>query len=137
VKITVTRDAFTDKSTTSTVTLGDALSCFGLEDVDRQLELYPERKVAGETAIPRGTYKVIVDFSQRFQCLMPHILDVPGFDGIRIHPLNEASQTHGCLGVGTTRKDNWISNSRVAYKMVLACITNELDCGNPVEIEFK
>jgi len=54
-------------------------------------------KVFGETAIPAGNYKIIVDYSPKFKKNVPHILDVPGFDGIRIHPGNDAEDTEGCL----------------------------------------
>ena len=115
----------------------DAFFCYALEDVDRKLECNPECKVYGETAIPRGTYKVLVDFSNRFQQLMPHIMDVQGFDGIRIHPGNESKQTHGCLLVGTVRKDDFVGNSRVAYAKLMDMIEAALDRGQDVTIEYK
>jgi hypothetical protein len=137
VKILVQRDIFTDKSTTSKVYVDDQFFCYGLEDVDRKLECNPECKVDGQTAIPRGTYKVIIDFSTRFQCLMPRVVDVPGFQGIRIHPGNSSADTHGCLLVGTTRKDDFVGNSKTAYAKLLDMIENALDRGQDVEIEYK
>lgn len=58
--------------------------CETMEDQERTT------KVAGATAIPCGNYKVVVDMSTRFGRLMPHILNVPNFEGIRIHSGNYA-----------------------------------------------
>lgn len=137
MKILVQRDIFTDKSTTSKIYVDDQFFCYGLEDVDRKLECNPECKVDGETAIPRGEYKVIVDFSNRFQKLMPRVLDVPGFAGIRIHPGNTKADTHGCLLVGTGRNTDVVTNSRAAYGKLLDLIEGALDRGKEVCIEYK
>lgn len=137
MKILVQRDIFTDKSTTSKVYVDDKFFCYGLEDVDRKLECNPECKVYGETAIPRGEYKVIIDFSQRFQKLMPRVLDVPGFTGVRIHPGNTQADTHGCLLVGTGRGADVVTNSRAAYGKLLDLIEEALDRGKEVTIEYK
>lgn len=80
---------------------------YTLEDTDRQRQdngtIIPwstDLKVPKETAIPRGRYQVIIDWSDRFKRNMPHILDVPDFVGIRIHILNTPVETEGCVGVG-------------------------------------
>ena len=137
MKITVQRDIFTEQSTTSKIYVDDGLFCYGLEDVDRKLECNPECKVDGETAIPRGEYRVIIDFSQRFQKLMPRVLDVQGFSGIRIHPGNTKADTHGCLLVGTARDQDKVTNSRVAYERLLEAIEHALDAGKDISIEYK
>ena len=70
--------------------------CNTLEDPDRGLDskmTEPEilsKKIYGETAIPTGTYKLVIDYSNRFKKRMPHILNVPGYDGIRLHTGNTA-----------------------------------------------
>lgn len=73
-----------------------------LEDMDRHLEDGGE-KIYGETAIPRGGYKVQLSYSQRFKRIMPEVLDVPGFTGIRIHGGNKTEDTHGCPLLGAVR----------------------------------
>ncbi len=62
----------------------DKFICYTLEDKVRPIKIY------GETAIPYGTYKVIVNHSQRFNQLMPLLLNVPNFEGIRVHMGNYA-----------------------------------------------
>jgi hypothetical protein len=86
--------------------------CYTLEDVVR---LVGTLKVAGATAIPTGTYKVVIDMSTRFKHLMPHILDVPGFDGIRIHAGNTDKDTEGCILLGTSHSGDYVGNSRIAF----------------------
>jgi hypothetical protein len=77
---------------------------FVLEDTVREIPGHPvsEWKLPKTTAIPVGRYKLIMDMSSRFNREMPHILDVPGFDGVRIHGGVTAADTEGCpmLGFG-------------------------------------
>ena len=75
---------------------------YTLEDKFREQKGVPvcEWKIPHETAIPCGTYPLIIDMSTRFKKLMPHILNVEGFDGIRIHAGNTAEDTEGCILLG-------------------------------------
>lgn len=76
-----------------------------LEDTIREVEGQPvsQWKQRGITAIPQGAYKVKLTFSQKFQRMLPELLDVPGFDGIRIHAGNRSENTEGCVLVGFQR----------------------------------
>ena len=97
--------------------------CYTLEDVVRPLG----EKVDGKTAIPTGSYKVVVNWSPRFQKNMPHILDVPGFLGVRIHAGNAAKDTEGCILVGKTNdlSAGAIGSSRIAYEQLFRKLYDE------------
>jgi hypothetical protein len=115
--MTVARRWYSERSTIGALALGD-FSCFTLEDRVRALGV----KVPDETAIPAGRYRVIVDFSNRFQRRMPLLLEVPMFTGIRIHPGNTDRNTEGCILVGESRAPDWIGGSRAAFAALFPLI---------------
>ena len=81
-------------------------------------------KVYGKTAISEGTYEVKLTYSPRFKKILPEILNVPNFSGIRIHSLNKAEESEGCIGVGewNGKDTNWISNSRIAFNELMSLL---------------
>jgi len=83
--------------------------CYTVEDQDRFLE-NGGTKIKSRTAIPRGQYKMIVTFSNRFQKELPLLISVPGFEGIRIHGGNSAEDSEGCILVGSNRTKFGVSN---------------------------
>jgi len=111
MKLRVFRKEYTDKSTIGDFYIDKDHFAYTLEDTCRAKGV----KIAGETAIPEGTYQIILDFSNRFQRDMPHILDVPGFTGIRIHPGNTNANTSGCLLIGFAKGKDEIWDSKAAY----------------------
>lgn len=138
MQLQLVRDQYNDRCTLGRLFVNGAWFCYTIEDVDRQLENGGE-KIHGQTAIPRGTYAIIINRSQRFGRDMPLLLDVPQFSGVRIHPGNTAADTQGCILVGTTRSIDAVGNSRAAYEKLFDLIEHELrDVGlaqpSPVEI---
>ena len=87
MNLTLYRHTYSSVSTIGDLFIDGQYFCKTLEDTDRKLECDGE-KVYGKTAIPRGAYNVIIDWSPRFKRELPHVLDVPGFEGIRIHSGN-------------------------------------------------
>lgn len=88
-------------------------------------------KVNGQTAIPAGAYRVEITPSQRFHRLLPQLLDVPGFSGIRIHPGNTTADTEGCILVGRTKLKGGIGDSRLAFE---ALFRQLVDTDEPIAI---
>jgi len=109
MQITVRRLHKTDTSTIGELSIDGVFECFTLEDVERK------EKIKSETAIPKGTYKVIINQSNRFKRLLPLLLNVPNFEGVRIHSGNSNHDTEGCILVGQTRGKDYIGQSRKAF----------------------
>lgn len=73
-------------------------------------------KINGKTAIPAGTYEIRDTYSPRFKKNMLEVMNVPGFQGIRIHSGNTADDTEGCLILGMRATQNGVAESRVAMQ---------------------
>jgi hypothetical protein len=112
----VLRKALTAKSTIGELHVDGAFECYTLEDAVRPV------KIKGVTAIPAGVYEVVVNFSARFRRQLPLLLDVPSFDGVRIHAGNTDADTEGCLLVGKTKGVDFIGSSRGAFDALFAKI---------------
>jgi len=102
--------------------------CYTLEDTDRKLE-EGGVKIPGQTAIPRGRYKVIINYSNRFKRDMPLILDVPQFEGVRIHAGNTPESTEGCplLGMEYDAPTHNILKSKIAFDEFFEILEKSLD----------
>ena len=96
-----------------------------------------EWKVKGETAIPAGTYQVIISHSNRFKRELPLLLNVPGFEGIRIHPGDTAEDTEGCILPGKRIGENCVLDSRTAFNELFATLEAALDDGETIHIEVR
>lgn len=106
--------------------------CDTLEDVVRN----PDIKIHGKTAIPFGRYKIIMNMSNRFKKRMPLLLDVKGFEGIRIHSGNFASQTNGCILVGKNTIKGQLTNSSLWTSMLYSKINTAIDNEEEITIEI-
>lgn len=126
-------------ATIGTLAINGEPACYTLEDQVREIEGAPvgEWKVYGQTAIPRGTYTVIITESARFKRPLPLLLNVPGFEGIRIHPGNTAADTDGCILVGYTEAPGFIGRSRDAFARVFALISAARSAGETVTITIE
>lgn len=107
--------------------------CWTLEDTDRGLTADMSEaqikaiKKYGETAIPKGRYKVVLavsptlkdrSYAKKYGGMFPVLVNVPGYSGIMIHPGTTPADTRGCILTGMLRgsKRGRIYDSQQAYK---------------------
>lgn len=104
------RDLCAPGYTLGTLYVDGSFLGYTCEDEDRYLEA-GGGKVYGKTAIPRGRYRVERRWWARFAVTVPHLLDVPGFEGIYIHGGNTAADSYGCPLLGAVRTTDGVRNS--------------------------
>ena len=126
--------------------INDIFFCNTLEDTIRPLidlnkdgdyDDKGEGKIYGKTAIPRGIYKVILSYSSRFKRILPLLLNVIGFEGIRIHSGNTAVDTHGCILVGLNNVKGKVTGSRVKELALVKLMQDAIAKGEQLTIEVK
>lgn len=102
MELKLIRTKFFDTHTIGQLYLDGELFCFVLEDKVREVEGQPVEKwkVHGETAIPRGKYRVTLETSGKFGPDTPTVNNVPGFQYIRVHAGLTDKHTEGCLILG-------------------------------------
>ena len=119
--INIHRQTKTSACTLGIMDINGIFECYTLEGTDLGLKQemplseITSLKVNGHTAIPAGIYEVTIDFSEHFGKALPHILNVSGFENIRIHNGNTEKQMEGCILLGTDIDNNTIGNTRVAF----------------------
>lgn len=109
--------------------------CDTLED--RVRDLSKERKVAGETAIPAGTYDVVVNISPKFKRLLPRLLSVPHFEGVLIHRGNTAADSAGCILVGENKAIGKVLNSTVWERRITEYLLDAQNKGEDIKITIE
>lgn len=135
MKIEVKRIAKRSTYTIGKMYIDGNYFCDTLEDVDRginqkdSLDTIKKIKIVGATAIPTGTYKVIVNMSPKFQRNLPRLIDVPGFEGILIHRGNTDKDTAGCILVGDNKVVGKVINS-TPYETKLVDILSKAQAVN-------
>ena len=84
-----------------------------------------EMKIPRKSAIPEGSYRVVVTKSRRFQKYLPLLVGVPGFEGVRIHAGNTSRDTEGCILVGQNLQVGKVLWSRITLEKLMKIIENE------------
>ena len=126
--ITLNRIAKKPKYTIGKLYIDGEYFCDTIEDTDRGLTQtmtdaqIKSKKVYGQTAIPTGTYRVIISYSNKFKRQMPLLLNVPGFLGIRIHSGNTEKDTEGCLIVGKNKVVGKVIESKDTYNKLFSIL---------------
>lgn len=88
-------------------------------------------------AIPYGTYSIILNQSNRFKCILPLLLNVPGYEGIRIHSGNSDKDTEGCILVGKSWSGgDWILNSKPALAELMYKFQSHDITKDPITIDI-
>jgi hypothetical protein len=135
MKLKLVRDTRTPTATFGKLYVDGRYYCETLEDAD--VLAAGGDKIPGKTAIPAGTYGVVIDWSTRYRKLMPHVLDVPGFSGVRIHAGNTVDDTDGCILVGFDRRADGIGRSRTAADGLMFRLQAEEDRGEVVILAIE
>jgi hypothetical protein len=121
MELELIRKTRSNNSTIGELSINGNFECYVLEDKDRGLKKdmtlseLVSKKIHGQTAIPEGRYEIAITFSNRFKKMLPLLLDVPAFAGIRIHAGNSAADTEGCLLPGKNKSADSVSSSRIAF----------------------
>ncbi len=132
MRLVLTRRPSANGCTIGLLTVDGVHECYTCEDVVRT-----GPKVPGQTAIPAGTYPVVVNMSARFKRRLPLLLDVPGFEGIRIHTGNTQFDTEGCILPGRGFTPSGVVQSVLAFDALFAKIEAAHSAGHPVTIEIR
>lgn len=142
-----------DKYTIGNLYINNKLFCNTCEDRDRGLTSDMNEsqikglKVYGETAIPTGTYIIDLNtispkfkdksWAKPYSGKVPRLLNVKGFEGILLHPLNQASQSLGCIGMGLNTKIGMVTNStEYFHKLMKELLAAKLK-GEEIKLTIK
>jgi hypothetical protein len=132
MKISLLREHLEDHYTIGKMYIDNKIFCDTLEDKVR----IGQAKVYGQTAIPYGKYRVVLTMSNRFKKVMPLLLNVEGFEGIRIHAGNTDADTHGCILLGENTEKGKVLNSRKYAVALTEIIRLVIQRGEEVYIEI-
>lgn len=141
MKLTLKRIALRSTYTIGKLYIDDAYFCDTLEDTVRDTNKSGkfdngEQKIKGKTAIPYGTYEIKWTYSPRFKKYTPQLMNVPSFEGIRVHAGNTSADTEGCLILGENKQVGKVLNSRAAINKFYQIIKEACSNGK-VTIEIK
>ena len=141
MKLTLNRIALRQTYTIGKLYIDGKYFCDTLEDTVRDTNKSGkfdngEKKIKGKTAIPYGTYEIKWTYSPRFKKYTPQLMNVPSFEGIRIHSGNSSTDTEGCLLLGENKKVGMVLNSRATINKFYKIIKEACSKGK-VTIEIK
>ena len=140
MKIKLKRIALKKDYTIGKLYIDDVYFCDTLEDAVRDFNKNGkfdncEKKIYSQTAIPYGTYEVKWTYSPRFKKYTPQLMNVPQFEGIRIHAGSYSKDTEGCILLGENKKVGMVLNSRVTINKFYPIIKDACSKGK-VTIEI-
>ena len=141
MKLTLKRIALRQTYTIGKLYIDDVYFCDTIEDTVRDINKNGkfdngEKKIHSKTAIPYGIYEIKWTYSPRFKKYTPQLMNVPSFEGIRIHAGNTSADTEGCLILGENKQVGKVLNSRATINKFYPIIKEACSKGK-VTIEIK
>ena len=153
MKLKLVRKIKADTYTIGELYVNNNLFCNTLEDKDRglsdnmSLEEIKNKKVYGQTAIPKGTYEITLDVvSHKFKdrtwakfCegKLPRLINVKGYEGVLIHVGNRAEDTLGCILVGQNATSGFLNNSTETFKKLYLLLQDSKNKGEKLTIKIE
>ena len=142
MKLLLDRFASLAESTIGALSVDGRFVCFTLEDQAQPI------KVAGETRIPAGTYKLALrtvgptheKYAKKFTDHRGMLIlnGVPDFEYVLIHIGNTDRDSAGCILVGDgALAHGELSLSTQAYRRLYGVVSNAILAGEPVSIEVR
>lgn len=141
MKLELKRRFLGESYTIGSLSIDGKKFCDTLEDKVRDLnknEVFDgdEKKVYAETAIPYGTYGIVVDYSPKFKRELPRLQNVKHFEGILIHRGNTAEDSAGCILVGENKVKGKVINSTPYEKELVRILKEAQDRKEPITIKI-
>lgn len=141
MKLELERRFLGESYTIGSLSIDGKKFCDTLEDRVRDLNKNgvfdgDEKKVYGETAIPYGTYDVVVDYSPKFKRELPRLQNVRHFEGILIHRGNTAEDSAGCILVGENKVKGKVINSTPYERELVRILKETQDRKEPITIKI-
>ena len=101
------------------------------------LTVIRRHKIIGKTAIPTGRYRILITRSRRFGRWLPLLMNVKGFEGIRIHAGNKPEDTRGCILPGFNRRKGYVLDSTRCVLTLVKMMTEAMEKGEKVFVKVK
>lgn len=141
MKLELKRHFLGESYTIGSLSIDGKKFCDTLEDKVRDLNKTgvfdgDEKKVYADTAIPYGTYNVVVDYSPKFKRELPRLQNVKHFEGILIHRGNTAEDSAGCILVGENKVKGKVVNSTPYEKELVRILKEAQDRKEPITIKI-
>lgn len=115
--------------------INDKYFCDTIEDADRGLKDSMSeseiklKKVYSKTAIPTGTYEIIMNtispkfknrsWAKPYGGKLPRLLNVKGFEGVLIHVGNKSEDSLGCILVGKNNIKGQVTESTITFNKLM------------------
>lgn len=128
--------------------------CDTIEDKDRNLDQsmseanIAKLKVKHQTAIPTGTYKIVMNVvsnsfikKQKYKDFcngkLPRLSYVKGFSGILIHAGIDQDSSSGCIIVGLNKQVGKVINSWETFKKVYILLKDAADRSETITLTIQ